>query len=80
MIAAFVPIEMLCWLVLVETKSKYTVKQLKKMQADEKMTEMLSVCNIPDSIPGHLRSLREAFGEEADLMASTVLAEIRNAI
>jgi hypothetical protein len=80
MVAAFVPIEMLCWLILVETKNKFSVKEFKKMQADAKLSELLEVCRIPNSLPSHLESLRNAFGEQENLAAPTALVEIRNAI
>lgn len=80
MVAAFVPIEMLCWLILMESKAQYSVKQFKQMQADAKLSELLRVCNIPNSLPGHLTSLRNDLSEQGNLAASTALVEIRNAI
>lgn len=80
MVAAFVPIEMLCWLILVESKNKYSVKQFKGMQADAKLSELLAVCEISNFVPGHFASLRDAFGGQDNLTASTALVEIRNAI
>ena len=79
-VAAFVPIEMLCWLILVESEAQYSVKQFKQMHAEAKLSELLRVCNIPNSLPSHLTSLREDLGEQGYLAASTALVEIRNAI
>jgi len=80
MVAAFVPIEMLCWLILVESDAQYSVKQFKQMQADAKLSELLRVCKIPNSLPGHLASLRDDLNEQSNLAASTALVDIRNAI
>jgi hypothetical protein len=76
MVAAFVPIEMLCWLVLVESKNKYSVKQFKGMQADAKLSELLAVCEISNFLPGHFASLRDAFSGQENHTASTALVEI----
>ncbi len=80
MVAAFVPLEMLCWLILVETKNKFSVKEFKKIQADAKLSELLAVCRISNSLPSYFESLRDAFDEQENLAAPTALVEIRNAI
>lgn len=80
MVAAFVPIEMLCWLILVESEGLYSIKEFKQMEAAAKLRELLRVCNIPDYLPAHHASLREDMGDQDELAISTVLVEIRNAI
>lgn len=79
LVAAFVPLEMLCRLILVESMEKYTTKKFKNIDSGAKISELLSADEIPNEIPSYLRSLHGAFAPDTPT-ASSVLVQIRNAI
>jgi hypothetical protein len=86
-IAAFVPLEMLSWLILVECKGLYSNKKFKDdfKSAEMKLNKLFDVTRIPDVIPHHMQSLisnqnSENSNDENRPKASTSLVKIRNAI
>jgi hypothetical protein len=86
--AAFVPLEMLSWVVLVEDLKKYTCKHFndKLNNTGGKLSELLSACRIPDELPAHMCALRHILLEQENASddqkqkASSALARIRNSI
>jgi hypothetical protein len=91
-ISAFVPLEMLSWLILVEYKSLYSNKEFKNNfgKAEAKLAELLRVTGISNDLPKHMQSLLASssdqnlgdkdLSDENSPNASKILVKIRNAI
>jgi hypothetical protein len=91
-ISAFVPLEMLSWLILVEHKSLYSNKQFKNdfNPTETKLAELLRVTEILDAVPQYMQALL-SIPSDGDLndedptnengpKASKILVKIRNTI
>ena len=80
-ILAQAALELLAWTLLVDDRKKFNYKEFNSMSAAEKITRLLSECNIPIEIPStlsELNKLKKRLKNKSDWNGPKAFTEIRN--